>query len=303
MSSKVIEVSNVSKTYRLGHFNASSFKEEFLSFFGRKNESKSNFHSALNDLSFDVYKGDILALVGKNGAGKSTILKILSKVTLPTSGEIKIKGKVASLLEVGTGFHAELTAKENIYLNGAILGLKKQEIDKSLDSIIDYSGVEKYIDTPIKRFSSGMLVRLAFSVASHLRSDILIADEVLAVGDTDFQKKCIGRMKEVSEQSNLTILFVSHNIPAIESLCTRALLLEKGTKTFDGSVKETLNKYLASVQETKTNWKNEITNDNDFIQIIEATIKNKSGEESNNFSSEDNILLSIKSKILSVSKQ
>jgi len=201
---------------------------------------------ALKDISFSVKSGEVLGIIGANGAGKSTLLKILSRVTSPTSGCVKIKGRIGSLLEVGTGFHPELTGRENIYLNGAILGMKKWEIDKKLDEIIDFSGVEKFIDTPVKRYSSGMYVRLAFAVAAHLDPEILVIDEVLAVGDAEFQKKCLGKMDAVSKKEGRTILFVSHNMAAVRQLCERAMLLDGGGVNIDSSVNQVIDKYISA---------------------------------------------------------
>lgn len=205
---------------------------------------------ALKDINFDVSKGEVLGIIGRNGAGKSTLLKILARVTTPTMGQVKIKGRIASLLEVGTGFHPDLTGRENIYLNGAILGMRKEEINRKLDQIIDFSGCERYIDTPVKRYSSGMYVRLAFAVAAHLDPEILVVDEVLAVGDADFQKKCLGKMKEVSVQEGRTVLFVSHNLAAIASLTTRCVLMSNGSIRYIGSTTDAINIYMGSGQDS-----------------------------------------------------
>ncbi len=199
---------------------------------------------SLRDINFEIQQGEAVGIIGKNGAGKSTLLKILSRVTSPTTGKIEIKGRIASLLEVGTGFHPELTGRENIYLNGAILGMRKKEITRKLDEIIDFSGVERYIDTPVKRYSSGMYVRLAFAVAAHLESEILIVDEVLAVGDAEFQKKCLGKMGDVSKNDGRTVLFVSHNMLAIKSLCSKGLLLHNGFLEKTGDVNKVVEQYL-----------------------------------------------------------
>ncbi len=193
-----------------------------------------------------------MGIIGKNGAGKSTLLKLLSRVTGPTAGEIKVKGRIASLLEVGTGFHPELSGRENIYLNGAILGMRKKEITRKLDEIIDFSGVERYIDTPVKRYSSGMYVRLAFAVAAHLESEILIVDEVLAVGDAEFQKKCLGKMGDISKGQGRTVLFVSHNMAAVKSLCTRGIVLENGMLVYDGDASSSIDVYSTKIVETLT---------------------------------------------------
>ncbi len=259
--STVIKVENLSKQYRLGLVGSGTFKEDAKKWWakmrGKENpyalEGEENNRSvkggsdyvwSLKDINFEVQQGDVLGIVGRNGAGKSTLLKILSKVTAPTTGTIKAKGRIASLLEVGTGFHPELTGRENIFLNGAILGMKRHEIIRKLDEIIAFAGIERYIDTPVKRYSSGMYVRLAFAVAAHLENEILIIDEVLAVGDAEFQKKCIGKMGEVSQSEGRTVLFVSHNMSAINELCNTGILLENGVNTFSGSSKEVVNKYF-----------------------------------------------------------
>jgi lipopolysaccharide transport system ATP-binding protein len=240
---EVIKVNKLSKEYRLGNINTLSM----LSDLGFRNKTKAYDNSkllrALDDVSCTFFEGETIGIIGKNGAGKSTFLKILSRITSPTSGTVSIKGRVASLLEVGTGFHPDLTGKENIFLNGAILGMNTREIKSKMDEIIEFSGVEKFVDTPVKRFSSGMYVRLAFSVAAHLNADVMLMDEVLAVGDTEFQKKCLGKMDEVSRQGR-TILFVSHNLEAIRSLCSRTLLLENGRMSCLGNTAEVIEKYL-----------------------------------------------------------
>lgn len=261
MSETVIKVENLTKFYQLGLINHGTLAKDlqgwWAKFHGRddpnsrisltssqNNDKNTDFIYALKDVSFDVQRGEVLGIIGANGAGKSTLLKILSRVTSPTSGCIKIKGRIGSLLEVGTGFHPELTGRENIYLNGAILGMRKNEIDKKLDEIIDFSGVEKFIDTPVKRYSSGMYVRLAFAVAAHLDPEILVVDEVLAVGDADFQKKCLGKMDDVSRKEGRTILFVSHNMGAVRQLCTRGILLKNGEVLFNGKIEEAIDRYF-----------------------------------------------------------
>ncbi len=206
------------------------------------------FHSfwALNDVSFDVAEGEVVGIIGGNGAGKSTLLKILARITDPTKGVIHIRGRIASLLEVGTGFHPELTGRENIYLNGATLGMRKAEIDANFDEIVAFAEVEQFLDTPVKRYSSGMYVRLAFAVAAHLNPEILVVDEVLAVGDMAFQKKCLGKMSEVSHGGR-TVLFVSHNMAAVENLCQRGVVLNKGNLVFDGSTRDAIQQYLSAL--------------------------------------------------------
>jgi lipopolysaccharide transport system ATP-binding protein len=217
----------------------------------RSQKAESDYVWALKDINFEAEQGEILGIIGRNGAGKSTLLKILSQITSPTTGTIKTKGRIASLLEVGTGMHPEMTARENIYLNGAILGMTKKEIAAKFDEIVDFSGCAMYVDTPLKRFSSGMRVRLGFAVAAFLEPEILIVDEVLAVGDAEFQKKAIGKMKDISSGGGRTVLFVSHNMASIRSLCTRALVMNNGTVTFVGSVHEATQFYLAKDSETE----------------------------------------------------
>ena len=231
----------------------------------------------LKDINFEIEQGDAVGIIGRNGAGKSTLLKILSRVTTPTTGRINIKGRVASLLEVGTGFHPELTGRENIYLNGAILGMRKREIDRKLEEIIDFSGVERYIDTPVKRYSSGMYVRLAFAVAAHLESEILIVDEVLAVGDVEFQKKCLGKMGEVSKGEGRTVLFVSHNMAAVQSLCKKGILLENGLNKFNGNISQTIKIYNSefSNKDSRVFWDSENGPGNDTANVISIEIKTK----------------------------
>lgn len=255
----MIQAEGLSKYYRLGVINNGTLFKDLQTWIARK-LGKEDPHSrigdkydgtadgfwALKNLNFEIKQGDRVGIIGKNGAGKSTLLKILSRITAPTEGKVKIRGRVASLLEVGTGFHGELTGRENIYLNGAILGMKKKEVDRKLDEIIDFSGIEKYIDTPVKRYSSGMYVRLAFAVAAHLDSEILIADEVLAVGDAEFQKKALGKMNELSMGEGRTVLFVSHNIAAVKQLCNRGILLEKGKIKQAGKLDDVIDSYIFS---------------------------------------------------------
>ncbi len=258
MSDAVIKFENVYKQYRLGVVGTGTLSHDlnrlFARLMGKEDPTKkvgvSNTLSkregdyvwALQDISFELNDGEVLGVVGKNGAGKSTLLKLLSRVTAPTMGEIKVRGRVASLLEVGTGFHPELTGRENIYLNGSILGMTKKEIDSKFEEIVEFSGVAKYVDTPVKRYSSGMYVRLAFAVAAHLEPEILIVDEVLAVGDAEFQKKAIGKMQSVS-RSGRTVLFVSHNLTAVEQLCTRGILLQSGQLVMEGPIHDITSAY------------------------------------------------------------
>jgi len=257
MSNTVISVENVSKQYQLGVIGTGTFRND-LKLWWAKTRNKPNplalvdeaDHGnrdgeilwALKNVTFKVEQGEALGIIGRNGAGKSTLLKILSRVTTPTIGQIKVKGRIASLLEVGTGFHPELTGRENIFLNGAIMGMSRAEVTAKFDEIVDFSGVEKFIDTPVKRYSSGMYVRLAFAVAAHLEPEILIVDEVLAVGDAEFQKKCLGKMGDVAHEGR-TVLFVSHNMSAIGSLCNQCIVLQNGNNIFEGKVVEAIRKY------------------------------------------------------------
>ncbi|WP_443938131.1 ABC transporter ATP-binding protein [Pedobacter sp. MW01-1-1] len=262
MSNIAIKVENLSKAYQLGQIGTGTISHDLERWFARVRGKEDPFLKigevndrstkgtsdvvwSLKDINFEIQQGEAVGIIGKNGAGKSTLLKILSKITAPTTGKISGNGRIASLLEVGTGFHPELSGRENIFLNGAILGMRKKEIQRKLEEIIDFAGVERYIDTPVKRYSSGMYVRLAFAVAAHLESEILIVDEVLAVGDAEFQKKCLGKMKDVSTGEGRTVLFVSHNMEAIKKLCTNALLLSNGQLVYNGGVNSTIDQYLS----------------------------------------------------------
>lgn len=245
MSEVAIRVENLFKRYQIGAKKSSSFRETLSNAFRRKTEVEAEATEfwALKDVSFEIKRGEAVGIIGKNGAGKSTLLKVLSRITEPTKGRIEINGRVASLLEVGTGFHPELTGRENIFMNGTILGMTRREIRSKLDEIIDFSGVEKFIDTPVKRYSSGMYVRLAFAVAAHLEPEILIIDEVLAVGDASFQRKCLGKMEEVAGQGR-TVIFISHNLSQVQTLCTQGLLLNQGKLAFSGSINSTIAHYV-----------------------------------------------------------
>jgi lipopolysaccharide transport system ATP-binding protein len=262
MSDIAIKVEDLGKLYRLGEVGTGTIshdlnrwiakirgKEDPFAKVGESNDRTSKGESdyvwALKNLDFEVKKGEVLGIIGRNGAGKSTLLKLLSKVTQPTTGNIKVNGRIASLLEVGTGFHPEMTGRENIFLNGAIMGMTKREIKSKFDEIVDFAGVERYVDTPVKRYSSGMYVRLAFAVAAHLEPEILIVDEVLAVGDAEFQKKCLGKMKDVSVNDGRTVLFVSHNMAAVKSLCTRCLVMEHGKMKLNAEVEQAVSYYLS----------------------------------------------------------
>ncbi|GHA56636.1 ABC transporter ATP-binding protein [Pontibacter akesuensis] len=272
MGEEVIRVEELSKLYRLGTIGTGSLRQDLQRWWSTSVLKKENpffkleseeaiaankqFLWALKDINFSVNKGEALGIIGSNGSGKSTLLKIISRIVKPTSGTVHGNGKVSSLLEVGTGFHQELTGRENIYISGYILGMRRDEIKAKFDEIVAFSGIEKFIDTPVKRYSSGMYVRLAFAVAAHLEPDILIVDEVLAVGDADFQKKCLGKMREVSQADGRTILFVSHSMQAINNLCDRAIWLQRGKLMENGDVATVVNKYIAGVQKyrLKQSW-------------------------------------------------
>ncbi len=257
MSDKMLKVENVSKQYRLGAIGGATLKEELQSLgarirgkenpnlkIGQTSYTKNETFWALKDVSFEVSKGEAVGIIGRNGAGKSTILKLISRITAPTKGNIYLNGRITSMLEVGTGFHPELTGRENVYLNGAILGMTKREIDSKFDEIVEFSEISKFIDTPVKRYSSGMYVKLAFSVAANLDSEIMIMDEVLAVGDANFQQKCLTKMREVANEKDRTILYVSHNMNTIRQLCDRCIVLDKGEKIYDGDVDKAIGYYV-----------------------------------------------------------
>ena len=261
-SNIAIEFDNIGKMYRLGRVGTGTLshdlnrwwtmnvlrKEDPFLKIGETNDRSTKGHSdyvwALRDISFKVEQGDVVGIIGKNGAGKSTLLKLLSRITSPSTGSIRYKGRIASLLEVGTGFHPEMTGRENIYMNGSIMGMTKKEITRKLDEIVDFAGVERYLDTPVKRYSSGMTVRLGFAVAAFLEPEILVVDEVLTVGDAEFQKKAIGKMNDVAHSEGRTVLFVSHNMAAVKNLCTRGVVLQNGTLVYDGSTEDAVNYYL-----------------------------------------------------------
>lgn len=268
MGREVIRIENVSKMYDLGLVGTGTLSKDLNRWWAklrnhpdpyatlaelndRTTKSKTNSVWALKDINLNVQQGDVLGIIGKNGAGKSTLLKVLSRITTPSEGQIKIKGRLASLLEVGTGMHPEMTARQNVYLNGSIMGMTEKEVSLKLDEIIDFAGVTKYIDTPIKRFSSGMKVRLGFAVAAFLEPEILIVDEVLAVGDVEFQKKALGKMQDVSKGQGRTVLFVSHNMASIQNLCTKGVLMENGTISFAGKIEEVVQRYLDSNSESE----------------------------------------------------
>lgn len=266
--SEAIRIENLSKAYQLGDFGTGTISRDLERFWARMRgkedpflkigeindrtiKGESDIVWSLKDINFEVDQGDAVGIIGRNGAGKSTLLKILSRVTSPTTGSVKVKGRIASLLEVGTGFHPELTGRENIYLNGAILGMRKAEIKRKFDEIVDFAGVGRYIDTPVKRYSSGMYVRLAFAVAAHLESEILVVDEVLAVGDAEFQKKCLGKMGDISNGEGRTVLFVSHNMESIKHLCQKSILLTNGTLETYNDTDIVIKKYISDSVNTK----------------------------------------------------
>jgi len=318
-----IEIKNLSKKYKLGVVGTGMLSHDLNRWWLRMKSSKKDvsFHQeennskylakyeeiwALKDINLEIKNGEVLGIIGKNGAGKSTLLKILSQITTPTSGSANLRGKVGSLLEVGTGFHPELTGRENIYLNGAILGMQKDEIDKSLDQIIDFSGVIKYIDTPIKRYSSGMNVRLAFAVAAHLNTDILIVDEVLSVGDYEFQKKCISKIGDVSSLGK-TVLIVSHNMSSIAQLCERTILIENGVIVKNGNTKNVIAEYLSKgmpvTPEVKFPKENVGIKKNKSIQLIVIKAINDKGKVTDLFDVTENIYIECRFEILDDSYQ
>jgi lipopolysaccharide transport system ATP-binding protein len=319
MKDIILKAENISKQYRLGTVGTGTLSHDLNRWWhairGKENpylkvgeindrsaKGTSEYVWALQDINFEVARGEVLGIIGKNGAGKSTLLKILSKVTAPTTGVIKSRGRIASLLEVGTGFNPELTGRENIYLNGAILGMTKKEITSKLDEIIAFSGCERYIDTPTKRYSSGMTVRLAFAVAAFLEPEILVVDEVLAVGDAEFQKKAIGKMQDISKSEGRTVLFVSHNMAAVRSLCTRGIVMEQGFIKFSGPVDKALEIYSENILSKKAiNIFNENTKrkGSGNIQFNSIELTNSKGINVNEFSIGDdiNIIFEIKNKI------
>lgn len=306
MGKTVIKVEDLSKAYQIGQIGTGTVSRDLERFvktrilgkedpflkIGETNDRSTKGNSdivwSLKDINFEINEGEAVGIIGKNGAGKSTLLKLLSRVTSPTTGQINIKGRIASLLEVGTGFHPELSGRENIYLNGAILGMRKKEITRKLDEIIDFSGVERYVDTPVKRYSSGMYVRLAFAVAAHLESEILIVDEVLAVGDAEFQKKCLGKMGDISKGEGRTVLFVSHNMAAVKGLCTKGILLENGAVVSEGPISKVVHHYQKSAA-SLNQWSGQDGDEN--MRLIQARIYNEEGNDS--FSNTDKIQVSL----------
>jgi lipopolysaccharide transport system ATP-binding protein len=316
MSNIAIKAENLSKAYQLGEIGTGTIsrdlerwyarirgKEDPFLRIGETNDRTSKGNSdivwSLKDINFEIEQGDAVGIIGRNGAGKSTLLKVLSRVTSPTTGRIVGKGRIASLLEVGTGFHPELTGRENIYLNGAILGMRKKEITRKFDEIVDFAGVERYIDTPVKRYSSGMYVRLAFAVAAHLESEILIVDEVLAVGDAEFQKKCLGKMGEVSKGEGRTVLFVSHNMGSVQELCNKGLLLNQGRIQSNSDIENCIKSYSRL-----NSFKLEIMNRKGLGDVIveRLSIKNEQDEDVKSVSLNQKISINIKIKSVHLSK-
>ena len=295
MSDIAVKVENLSKKYVIGakddRFLYERITNGFKPLFSRNGKEKETEFWALRDINLEIKQGDVVGIIGKNGAGKSTLLKIISRITQPTTGRITIKGKVASILEVGTGMNRELTGRENIFINGAILGMKQAEIRKKFDEIVAFSGVEKFIDTPIKHYSSGMYVRLAFAIAAHLEPDILIIDEVLAVGDAEFQKKCLGKMDDISRSEGRTVLFVSHNMGAVRGLCKKAVLLANGKIESMGNVEDVISKYLSNPtgrfiigQEGK----------DEKVILEEVRLLNSMGETTQDFKTGDSLTVEVK---------
>lgn len=298
MSYPVLQVSGLSKRYRLGEYSADTQLREAImravTKFARREREQEQIVWALREVSFEVQQGEVLGIIGRNGAGKSTLLKLLSRITYPTTGTLKVGGRVASLLEVGTGFHEELTGRENIYLNGSILGMKKQEIERRLDEIVEFSGINQFIDTPIKRYSSGMRLRLGFAVAAHLAPDILLVDEVLAVGDADFQKKCLDAMDGL-RTSGRTVLFVSHNMAAVEGLCSRCIWIEAGRVQDDGEPRSIVSEYMRTFAESSAGIVDleniELRSGNGESKFTRLEFLNEAGESVNYIRSGDKLTI------------
>jgi lipopolysaccharide transport system ATP-binding protein len=311
MKDIILKAENISKQYRLGQVGTGTLSHDLNRWWhqirGKENpylkigetndrstKGSSDYVWALQDINFEVERGEVLGIIGKNGAGKSTLLKILSKVTAPTTGSIKSRGRIASLLEVGTGFNPELTGKENIYLNGAILGMTKKEIASKIDEIIEFSGCERYIDTPVKRYSSGMTVRLAFAVAAFLEPEILVIDEVLAVGDAEFQKKAIGKMQDISREGGRTVLFVSHNMGAISQLCNRAILLKNGSVIGQGDVETIVRSYLKENFQNEGFYNNNTEKESQKMFVKSINLYDNNKNQTSNFGYTDSINVLIK---------
>ena len=293
----IIKVENLSKKYTILHRRDGgrhylTLRDELTNLiFGRRSTKEDVW--VLKNMSFQIEPGEIVGIIGPNGAGKTTLLKVLTKITPPTEGRAIINGRVGSLLEVGTGFHPELTGRENIYLNGAILGMKKKEIERKFNQIVDFAGIEKFLDTPAKRYSSGMFVRLAFSVAAHLEPDVLLVDEVLAVGDAEFQKKSLGRMKEITENAQRTILFVSHNMDAVRSLCDRVILIDKGRIKYIGDVREGIDKYLSNQKHSSMTRKEYSIKPELVGQVRSIELKDQSNHSCNNFQADERAIVEV----------
>ena len=304
-----IEFKNISKQYRLGLVSTGTLSHDLNRFWqtkvlrrddpylkigetnDRAHKGNSDYVWALKDINFNVEQGDVVGIIGRNGAGKSTLLKLLSRVTAPTTGIIRAKGRIASLLEVGTGFHPEMTGRENIYMNGAIMGMSRSEITRKLDEIVDFSGCERYLDTPVKRYSSGMTVRLGFAIAAHLEPEILVVDEVLAVGDAEFQKKAIGKMQDVSRGEGRTVLFVSHNMGAVKNLCNRGVVLDQGQVAFDGNVDKAV-EYYTNSSFVKKEWRKDLHSAEKRIRSTDVQITSvEFVNQKNVFSSDEPIKL------------
>ncbi len=278
----IIDIQNITKAFKRGEYiEYGSLRDTLTGLFSQRGKRSINTFNALDEVSFSIYPGEALGIVGKNGSGKSTLLKILSRITPPTKGKAILRGRSASLLEVGTGFHSELTGRENVFFNGSLMGLTKGDIQKNFDSIIDFSGVEKFIDTPLKRYSSGMYVRLAFAVAAHLDPEILMVDEVLAVGDFEFQKKCIKKMDDVRKDGR-TVIFVSHQMEMIEKLCTRGIILSEGKLKMNGTIEEVVNGYIEMNESSIKNPDfSSIRTPTSDLYMTKATLLNNEGEPSN----------------------
>ena len=311
-----IEFENIGKQYRLGLVSTGTISHDLNRWWtmnvlrkedpylrigetnDRSHKGESEYVWALKNINFKIEEGDVVGIIGKNGAGKSTLLKLLSRVTAPTTGRIITNGRIASLLEVGTGFHPEMTGRENIYMNGAIMGMTKQEISRKLDEIVDFSGCERYIDTPVKRYSSGMTVRLGFAIAAHLEPEILVVDEVLAVGDAEFQKKAIGKMKDVSQGGGRTVLFVSHNMAAVKSLCKKGILLENGMVKETGNVEDVIGHYLKgdNAIENYKEWKDPVIKKDEF-ELLSIGVRKKGGTFDEIIRMDDEIEIVLKYRI------
>ncbi|RZJ29393.1 MAG: ATP-binding cassette domain-containing protein [Flavobacterium sp.] len=310
MKSLAIKAENISKQYRLGEVGTGTLSHDLNRFWykmrgkedpylkigeanDRTSKGASDYVWSLRDINFEINEGDAVGIIGRNGAGKSTLLKLLSKVTKPTTGSFKVNGRIASLLEVGTGFNPEMTGRENIYLNGAILGMRRHEITRKFDEIVEFSGVERYIDTPVKRYSSGMYVRLAFAVAAHLESEILIVDEVLAVGDAEFQKKCLGKMGDVSKGEGRTVLFVSHNMAAVKNLCNKGIMLQNGQLAFDGTIDATLDMYMINSQNMNNSLLAFEPQPEKEAQVLSVELKDENGNDAMEYFTDQDIYVHI----------